>query len=76
MVHGLSRPAARGIFPDQGSNLCVLHWQADSLSLGHQGSRRCRIDLIYGWQMLDSILWDMQSRQALNGPQICLFGYI
>ena len=23
---------------DQGSNLCLLHWQADSLSLSHQGS--------------------------------------
>ena len=29
---------ARGIFPDQGSNVCLLHWQVDSLSLGHQGS--------------------------------------
>ena len=28
---------ARGIFPDQGSNLCLLHWQADSLPLSHQG---------------------------------------
>ena len=29
-VHGLSCSAACGIFPDQGSNLCSLHWQADS----------------------------------------------
>ena len=28
----------QGIFPNQGSNLCLLHWQADSLSLSHQGS--------------------------------------
>ena len=26
------------IYIDQGSNLCLLNWQADSLSLGHQGS--------------------------------------
>src|SRR5574340_697992 len=26
----------QGIF--QGSNLCLLHWQTDSLSLSHQGS--------------------------------------
>ena len=26
-----------GIFPDQWSNLCPLHWQADSYSLDHQG---------------------------------------
>ena len=25
------------IFPDQGSNLCLLDWQADSLPLSHQG---------------------------------------
>ena len=29
---------ACGIFPDQGPNPCLLHWQADSLPLSHQGS--------------------------------------
>ena len=29
---------ACGIFLDQGSNLCPLHWQADSYPLDHQGS--------------------------------------
>ena len=38
MAHGFSCPAAHGIFPDQGSNPCLLHWQADSLPLSHQGS--------------------------------------
>ena len=28
--HGPSCSAACGIFPDQGSNPCPLHWQADS----------------------------------------------
>ena len=37
-AHRLSCSAACGIFPDQGSNLCPLHWQADSLPLHHQGS--------------------------------------
>ena len=27
------------IFPEQGSNLCVLHWQVDSLPLSPQGSQ-------------------------------------
>ena len=27
-----------GVLPDQGSNLCLLHWQADSLPLSHQGN--------------------------------------
>ena len=30
VAHGLSCSVACGIFPDQGSNLCSLHWQADS----------------------------------------------
>ena len=28
----------QGIFPTKGSNLHLLHWQADSLPLSHQGS--------------------------------------
>ena len=38
VAHGPSRSAARGILPDQGSNPCPLHWQADSQPLRHQGS--------------------------------------
>ena len=38
VAHGLSRSAACGILPDQGSNPCPLHWQADSQPLRHQGS--------------------------------------
>ena len=30
VAHGLSCSMACGIFPDQGSNLCPLHWQVDS----------------------------------------------
>ena len=37
----LSCSAARGIFPDQGLNLCSLHWQADSFPLYHLGSLPC-----------------------------------
>ena len=29
---------SRGIFPTQGSNPCLLHWQVDSWPLSHQGS--------------------------------------
>ena len=35
---GLSCPKACGIFPDRGSDPCLLHWQMDSLPLSHQGS--------------------------------------
>ena len=46
-VHGISRARIlewvailllQGIFSTQGSTLCLLYWQADSLLLSHQGS--------------------------------------
>ena len=33
----------QGIFPTQGSNPRLLHWQAGSLSLVHQGSPRSKV---------------------------------
>ena len=38
VAHRPSCSAACGIFPEQGSNPCSLHWQADSQPLCHQGS--------------------------------------
>ena len=38
VANGPSCSAACGILPDQGSNPCPLHWQADSQPLHHQGS--------------------------------------
>ena len=35
VTHGPSSPEACGIFLDQGSNPCLLHWQADSYPLHH-----------------------------------------
>ena len=43
VAHGPSCSAARGILPDQGSNPCPLHWQADPQPLRHQGSPICRL---------------------------------
>ena len=46
LEHRLSRGGAWAYsvacetFLDQGSNLCLLHWQADSLPLSHQGNPR------------------------------------
>ena len=37
VVLGLRCPEACGIFLDQGSNLCLLHQQANPLPLSHQG---------------------------------------
>ena len=36
----LSCSVACGIFPSQGSNPCLLHWQMATLLLSHQGSPR------------------------------------
>ena len=38
VAHGPSCSAACGIFPDQSSNPCPMHQQADSQPLRHQGS--------------------------------------
>ena len=43
VAHGPSCSVACGIFPDQGSNPCPLHWQADPQPLCHQGSPPRRI---------------------------------
>ena len=40
VAHGISCPVAFGIFPDQGSNPCPLHWRAYSYLLDHQGSQK------------------------------------
>ena len=37
-AHGLSCFKASGIFPDQRSNPCLLHWQTDSSPRSHQES--------------------------------------
>ena len=38
VAHRFSYSVACGIFPDQGLNPCLLHWQADSLPLSHRRS--------------------------------------
>ena len=42
VVHGLSCSAVCGILLDQGSNLCLLNWQVDSLPLSRQGPCKTR----------------------------------
>ena len=49
VAHGPSRSATCGTLPDQGSNPCPLHWQADSQPLRHQGSPV--IHILYGYKM-------------------------
>ena len=47
VAHGLSCSVACGIFPDQDSNPCPLHWQADSQPLCHQGSPVLKFLIIF-----------------------------
>ena len=49
VAHGPSCSAAGGNFLDQGSNLCSLHWQADSQPLRHQGSSS---SFLFKWILL------------------------
>ena len=66
VVLGLSCSAAGGIFPDQGSNPCLLHWQVDSLPLSHQGSPQSivRISeitfLASNWVSISERAWSLQ----------------
>ena len=52
VAHGPSRSAACGIFPDQGSNPCPLHWQADSQPLRHQGSPNTQFCPVPCWALI------------------------
>ena len=53
-VHGTLRamieewvPFSRGIFPTQGSNLCLLHCRQILYSLSHQGSLQLKQEQLY-----------------------------
>ena len=60
VAHGPSRSAACGIFPDQGSNPCPLHLQADSQPLRHQGSPLLVFILLFNPLSLSvSGTWDL-----------------
>ena len=46
VVHWLSCPVAFGIFQDQRSNWCPLHWQADAQLLNHQRSPKDHFECV------------------------------
>ena len=87
---GLSCSTAYGIFLDEGSNLCPLHWQADSQPLPHQGSPVysllkwvfCYLPLglptdCGGLKLCPQILWySSLHRAAFNSPLLeCVTGF-
>ena len=56
-AHGLSCSTACGIFLDQGSNPCPLHWHVDSLPLSHQL-------LLFSHSVVSSSLWAHELHHA------------
>ena len=60
VVHRLSCSEACGIFPDRGSNLCLLHWQIDSLPLSHWGRPLLRFYRITFYLAL-SVFWPLRT---------------
>ena len=63
VAHGPSCSAACGIFPDQGSNPCPLHWQEDSQPLRHQGSPEY---FFYAIQLVPSTKHGTDSRYSIS----------
>ena len=57
VVNGLSCFLACGILPDQGSNSCLLHWQAGSLPLSHQGSPPVSFSYCCMWYVIVDLAW-------------------
>ena len=70
VAHEPSCSAACGIFPDQGSNPCALHWQADSQPLRHQGSPSAFFKDSYS---MVSFLWTVvfQGSGKLQRQHVC-----
>ena len=56
VAHGPSCSAACGILPDQGSNPCPLHCQADSQPLCHQGSPTIFFLICFTWVSCSYVL--------------------
>ena len=67
-AHGLSSSMACGTFPDQGSNPCPLHQQADSHPLLHQGSPSS--PLIDSSPFSDSVLYVSRPPLHSLGPPL------
>ena len=73
--HSLSScPMACGIFPDQGSKLCPLHWQVNSYALYHRGSLLLNFLLLLPWCLYKVFCWmkwvssaDQQSMERKRG---------
>ena len=81
MAQGLSCSVACGTFPDQGSNLCPLYWQADSLPLDHQGGLRLTFPSVEPVKEMaltymgghHPVHWGLESNRKAEEGWICSF---
>ena len=78
VAHRPSCSAACGIFPDQGSNPCPLHWQADSQPLHHQWSPCLHILLQFNkqWKHKPKIFLKITCRGREYGLTRLLWMYL
>ena len=58
VAHGSGHFTACGVISDQGWNLCLLHWQADSLPLSHQGNLFPELSICAFW---DSVIHALEN---------------
>ena len=70
MAHRLSCSMACGVFPHQGQNPCLLHWQADSLLLSHQGNP---VGCLY---IQFTVPFAVQKLLSLSNSHLLLFVFI
>ena len=77
-THGLSRSTAHEILLDQGLNLCLLHWQADSLPLSHRESLIicCLFIHFIEVQLIDNVVIVSEVQQSDLVTHVYLFSYI
>ena len=71
--HRLSCSAGCGIFPDQGLNSCLLHWQADSLPLSQQRSSWTVLSIQFFFKQLNKTLQQQQNKWISTRLGLSLF---
>ena len=69
VAHRFSLCTACGIFPDQGSNPCALHQQADSYPPHHQGNPKNRLLDSKSLTPTSSLSWRISTRGWKVGSQ-------
>ena len=71
---GLSCPAARGVFQDQGSNPCLLRWQVDLLPRNLQGSPLLVLCVLFFFFLAVLLqVWSLGQKHHVEVWKTCTF---